>query len=53
MKRENDYDNDGLDQLKEYFRKKKVMMGISISLKMNQNLLFIKSIKKLNFEYKV
>ena len=23
MERENDYDNDGLDQLEEYFRKKK------------------------------
>ena len=46
MARENDYDNDGLDQLEEYFRKKKkVMMRIPISLQKNRIHLIIEYLK--------
>ena len=46
MDRENNYDNDGLDQLDEYFsKKKKVMMRIPISLKKNRIHLIIEYLK--------
>ena len=46
MEKERNYDNDGLDPSEEYFRKKKIMMRIPISLQKNQNHLITRSIDK-------
>ena len=50
MKKERNYDNDGLDPSEEYFRKKKkVMMRIPVSLQKNQNHNITREIDKLKF----